>query len=67
MRLKFIGTDDSMKLRYGEVYDVTIKSSRYFIWAHVKKIEKSDGFYNVIECTCPYSSPQSFANNWSTV
>ena len=55
MYLKFTGKNGSMGLVHGRVYDVTIKNERGFIMVHVEFC----GPY------CPYSSPQSFAENWT--
>lgn len=51
--LKFIGEDKSMNLRTGNIYYVDITSGTSFIW-----VALPDGMQ------CPYSSPQSFAENW---
>ena len=57
MILRFIGKDGSMGLKHGVKYRVSIKSEDIYIivtWADrygKKRI-------------CPYSSPQSFADNW---
>lgn len=53
MYLKFIGEDKSMNLRTGNIYHVDITSSASFVW-----VTLPDG------TQCPYSSPQSFAENW---
>jgi len=57
MKLRFIGTDYSMGLRHGEVYNVSMKSSDLYIVLFIRK-----SFLHGIEC--PYSSPQAFAKNW---
>lgn len=51
--LKFIGEDKSMNLRTGNIYYVDITSGASFIWVALQDGTK-----------CPYSSPQSFAENW---
>ena len=54
MLLKFIGKNGSMGLIYGKTYDVKIISRYHYIlvkWDSCK--------------VCPYSSPQSFAENWT--
>ena len=60
MNLKFIGTDGSMGLKHGEIYDVVVETRRgssvilvnwYYLGAHI------DG--------CPYSSPAAFAADWA--
>ena len=59
MKLKFVGTDGSMGLKHGEIYDVL---------ASVMFIEDS---INVkwLECTTykehRYSSPAAFAADWA--
>ena len=56
MYLKFIGENGSMGLMHGRVYDVEkIASKNGFIIVYV-------GFCGP---SCPYSSPQSFAANWT--
>ena len=52
MYLKFIGADGSMGLKSGINYKVRITSDDIFIWV----------YWNGGKC--PYSSPQSFADNW---
>ena len=57
MKLRFIGTDYSMGLRHGEVYNVRMCASSRYIVAFIEK-----NFLHGIEC--PYGSPQAFAKNW---
>ena len=54
MLLKFVGQDNSMGLRRGQIYAVTTVSfrNRIVVYWGVNKY-------------CPYSSPQSLAENWS--
>ena len=54
MLLKFIGLDNSMGLRKGQIYAVSILAlnNRIVVFWGINKY-------------CPYSSPQSFAENWS--
>ena len=54
MKLKFIGTDGSMGLKHGQVYDVYIYTKRG------KIIVAWDPNH-----WCPYSSPQALAENWT--
>lgn len=56
MYLKFVGKDGSMGLTYGKVYKVKIESDSQYIWVYW-----GNKWSN--KC-CPYSSPQSFADNW---
>ena len=56
MILKFIGKDESMGLKHGKNYMVSIKSYGNLIWVEWQGEDKP--------CVCPYSSPQSFASNW---
>ena len=56
MRLKFIGEDRSMGLRTNRVYRVEVRTSYNSIWVCIGNGWK-----------CPYSSPQSFAANWTSV
>ena len=60
MRLKFIGADGSLNLRYGKVYDVTISSNERYIVAAIKTVGN-----RWTEVVCPYGSPQALAKNWS--
>ena len=55
MYLKFIGASGSMGFVHGRVYDVEIANENGFIYVYVKYRGPS----------CPYSSPQSFAANWT--
>lgn len=57
MILTFIGKDGSMGLIYGKKYKVNIKAAVGYIWVEWVDI---DGHAQ----RCPYSSPQSFADNW---
>lgn len=58
MLLKFIGSDSSMGLHCGSVYDVDIYSESKYIYVRWLK----DWCQAVV---CPYSSPQAFARNWT--
>lgn len=53
MYLKYIGENGSMDLINGKVYNVDVVLKDYYIWVQW-------GFCKV----CPYSSPQTFAENW---
>ena len=63
MYLKFIGTDGSMGLKHGDIYDVYIETvcrfSGQILWT---RIYTNGSFY----IGCPYSSPQSFSANWES-
>lgn len=59
MNLKFIGTDGSMGLKHGEVYDVLIHCLFRDSYILVKWL---DGYETR---QCPYSSPAAFAANWA--
>lgn len=65
MILKFIGADGSMGLRNGKLYDVTIKTKpgSTNIWVVIENFEIRHNVFR--RWVCPYSSPQSFARNWS--
>lgn len=58
MKLKFIGTDGSMGLKYGNVYKVHVRSNDKYIILFIEK-----NFLRGLEC--PYDTPQAFAKNWS--
>ena len=61
MKLKFIGTDGSMGLKHGEVYNVLVEAFFYDSSVKVK-------WYDEIQqrtVHCPYSSPASFAADWA--
>jgi hypothetical protein len=55
MKLRFIGTDGSMGLRKGRIYNVTI----YDKLNHIV-VAWSNGL-------CPYNSPQTLAKNWEAI
>lgn len=63
MMLKFIGADGSMGLCHGAYYNVIIKNSNRYIWVVMPKFEKRRIIFT--KWRCPYSSPQTFADNWS--
>lgn len=54
MRLRFIGTNGSMVLVHGKVYEVKITTKLNYIF-----VTWGNG------TVCPYDSPQSFAANWT--
>ena len=60
MRLKFIGANGSMGLIKGQIYKVTVKTMGKYIW-----VTWQDKF--LLYVSCPYSSPQSFAENWEKI
>lgn len=60
MNLKFIGTDGSMGLKHGEVYDVRVGAHRGDAVIIVQW-----GFVGANPIYCPYSSPAAFAANWA--
>ena len=62
MYLRFIGANGSMRLRHGKVYKVSVKTKDGYIWVIIPGFEFRDRVFKVWKC--PYSSPQSFANNW---
>lgn len=51
MRLRFIGTDGSLGLRHGRVYDVSFNSHRGRV-------------YVTSPVHCPYASDVAFWRNW---
>lgn len=57
MVLTFIGKNGSMGLVHGKKYKVIVKSAVGYIWVEWFDV---DGKIQI----CPYSSPQSFADNW---
>ena len=54
MNLKFIGTNGSMGLIHGKVYNVNVFTKLNYILVTWKP-----------DVICPYDSPQSFAANWA--
>ena len=54
--MKFIGENGSMKLKHGKFYKTKISSRDNLIF-----VQWFDGWNS--GC-CPYSSPQSLADNW---
>lgn len=63
MLLKFIGADGSMKLNHGQVYNVAVVADDEYIWVKMPRFEFRERIFGVWKC--PYSSPQTFAENWS--
>jgi hypothetical protein len=59
MKLRFIGIDGSMGLRYGETYKVRVFSSGEYI---VVEVHRGNGAYG-----CPYSSLVKLCENWEDV
>ena len=63
MYLKFIGADGSMRLSRGEIYNVSVKTKDNYIWVIIPRFEFRAKVFGVWEC--PYSSPQTFSENWA--
>ena len=57
MKLRFIGTDGSLGLKHGAIYNVTLKTIDRYVVAIIKT-----GW--ISETICPYGSMQAFAKNW---
>lgn len=62
MRLRFIGTNGSMGLANGKVYEVQVNSDENYIWVVIPDFEFREKTFEIWKC--PYSSPDSFAANW---
>lgn len=60
MKLKFIGEDGSMGLRTSEIYDTRIFIKGEYLWVEWKV----DCYGPFAVKHCPYTSTQSFAQNW---
>lgn len=58
MKLRFIGTDGSMGLQHGRIYEVTFRNDKKCIVLIIKT-----GWLD--DVICPYGSPQALAKNWS--
>lgn len=56
VKLRFIGADGSMGLRYGEIYNVSIFSSGKYIVVEIYRGNSSYG--------CPYISLTKLCENW---
>lgn len=56
IKLRFIGKDDSMGLKHGEVYNCTLHVSNGYTWVSWKDF--------ITYRTCPYSSIGRFLHNW---
>lgn len=65
MYLKFIGKNGSMRLSHGEVYNVNVKTKSDYIWVTIPMFEFREKVFGKWEC--PYSSPQTFSENWEKV
>lgn len=65
-RLRFIGTDGSMGLVHGAVYDVKLAVRGNWIWVGWAP---RGPFPTSVEPhrACPYETTQAFANNWATL
>lgn len=57
MKLRYKGTDGSMRLKTGQVYDVEIKTVRNYIVVFIKDSKLGNK-------ACPYGSPGSLARYW---
>lgn len=55
MLLRFIGTDGSMGLKRGNIYNCSIATRGNDIWVSWSWL-----------CECPYSSISALAANWET-
>lgn len=62
MRLRFIGTDGSMGLTSGVIYEVQVMSKGNYIWVIIPNFEFREKVFGTWRC--PYSSPRSFSVNW---
>ena len=61
MRLKFIGTDGSMGLEYGKVYDCQIESIAPYVYVTWIDWERA------VQVRCPYSSLRALLANWEEI
>lgn len=62
MFLKFIGADGSMGLQHGKMYNVDVRTEGKYIWAIIPMFEFREKVMS--KWQCPYSSPQTFSENW---
>lgn len=55
IKMRFIGQDGSLGLRYGRVYDAELNVKDNLVW-----VEWKSG-------RCPYDSITNFLANWNTI
>lgn len=67
MLLRFIGKDYSMGLRGGMIYNVTLRADDKYIWVCIPDLKYEVRPFVFRRWACPYSSPQTFAENWSKI
>lgn len=70
MEAKFIGSDGSMGLRHGDVYDITITIDGSYIWVNWESKEIGKAILQLLGGTpscCPYSNEQALRENWDII
>lgn len=70
MEARFIGSNGSMGLRHGEVYDITITKDARYIWVNWehKKIGKTIlQLLGGVPSRCPYCNEQTLRENWDII
>lgn len=70
MEARFIGSNGSMDLRHGEVYDITITKDARYIWVNweYKKIGKTIlQLLGGVPSRCPYRNEQTLRENWDII
>lgn len=65
-RLRFIGTDGSMGLTHGRVYDVKLTVKGNWLWVSWTPHGPWPTSGEPLRA-CPYETTQAFANNWATL
>lgn len=70
MEARFIGSNGSMGLRHGKVYDITITKDARYVWVNWEPKEIGKTILQLLGITpssCPYRNEQTFRENWDII
>mgnify|MGYP006993708715 CR=1 FL=1 len=70
MEARFIGSDGSMGLSYGKIYNITITKDARYVWVNWESKEIGKTILQLLGGTpsrCPYRNEQTFHENWDII
>lgn len=70
MEAKFIGSNGSMGLRYGKVYNITITKDARYIWVKWESNGIVETILQLLGSTpscCPYRNEKTLRENWNII